>query len=93
MVVMYAEALQVSLETVLSAPDEWLALFVGAGLAAVLMYLTETWQGYAVGFVVLIAGAFPFLPVDVILEWHYWPAVPVAVFFLGLYKWGPEDPV
>lgn len=90
--VMSPDALQLSFDTILSAPDEWLALVVGVGLAGVLIYVTETRWSYALGALVLFAGTLPFLPIAVVREWHYWPAVPVAVFLLGLYRWGPDEP-
>lgn len=90
---MSPNALQLSPDTLLSAPDEWVALMVGVGLAGVLIYVTETRWGYALAAVVVFAGTLPFLPLDVVREWHYWPAVPVAVFLLALYRWGPDEPV
>lgn len=82
-----------ALDTILSAPDEWIALFVGIVLAGILIYVTEKPAGFVLGAVILFSSVLPFLPLDVVHEFHYWPVAPIVVFLLALYEWGPDNPL
>lgn len=85
-------ALPEFIATILSTPLEWGSLTVGAIIALLVAYFTETQKGAILGVVIFLAFAIPVLPMPILMEWHYWPAAPAALLLFGLWRWGPEKP-
>lgn len=79
--------------TISSTPLEWESFSVGLMLAGLITCCTETNRGLYAAAAAFLLFATPVLPIETLLEWHYWPAPALALLLFGLYKLGPKHPL
>lgn len=79
--------------TILSTPFEWELFSVGLMLAGLIICCTETNRGLYAAAAAFLLFATPVLPIELLLEWHYWPTSALALLLFGLYKLGPKHPL
>lgn len=78
---------------ILSTPFEWELFSVGLMLAGLITCCTETNRGLYAAAAAFLLFATPVLPIELLIEWRYWPAPAVALLSFGLYKLGPKNPL
>lgn len=78
--------------TILSTPLAWESFSVGLMLAGLIICCTETNRGLYAAAATFLLFATPVLPIEMLLEWHYWPAPALVLLLFGLYKLGPKNP-
>lgn len=77
----------------LSTSLEWELFSVGLMLAGLITCCTESDRGLYAAAAAFLLFATPVMPIELLLEWQYWPASALALLMFGLYKLGPKTPL
>lgn len=88
-----ARGLDYWISTILSNPAEYWSLFLGLVALGALVYFTDDPPEAVLGAIVIGIVAIWFVPERITAEWHYWVGIILAGLALGVYEYGPENPV